>query len=158
MPTAAQLFAAGRDPVADAWLMLVELQEEHSGSEILRVARNNADVMHNGNVFYKSSFEIRLPGASDEEPRAGLQASNVTRAAGRRLMLARHPIRVRLIVIDAAAPDAAVIDTNDLLKVGRWSADGMLVDLELKARASHAEPLPFQRTSRHLYPAVWMTR
>jgi hypothetical protein len=155
--TTAQAAKAAYDPVDDPHIVLLEITEDHV-SGALRLARDNTDWTHGGNLYTRSAFEIVLPPAAGEEPEVRIEASNVLRLPGRALLLSRFTLRVRIIVIDTAAPEVALIDTGSLFKVGGWSVDADTVSIQLKAAVSWQEPYPFRRTDRVNFPAAWMTR
>lgn len=154
-PTVEQRHKLDRDPVRDPHIVLLEFQEDGQ-SAIHRAAINTDDVTWNGNVYYKASITINLPNTSGDETRASLTASNVDRLLSRALDSANRRINVRIILIDYAAPDAAIIDTKNLMIIPSASGNAKEINVELGPRASLLEPVPFKKTTKMEFPGIWL--
>lgn len=156
MVTAAQRHKLNRDPVVDPHIILLEFSEDGQGV-IIRAAINTEDVVHNGETYTAAAIKATLPSAQNKEVTASLSASNTERILGRAIDAAKKRINVRIILIDYALPDVAVIDTQDLLVATSSSVSGVSVEMQLGPRSTLQEPVPARRTTRSTFPGVWPT-
>lgn len=158
--TAAQIHKFNRDPLADPVLLLVEIEELHSGS-ILRFARNNENVTSTvgdgstSETWTAAAIEFARTGYGEEIKGVSISVSNVTRAAGRALILSSEPIRVRLIPIDYAAPNVALEDTLDLLYIASGMISPERVEAKLESVIDWSVPWPPYRITKVLFPGVF---
>tara|TARA_R110000851_G_C13102466_1_gene568879 strand:- start:15090 stop:15566 length:477 start_codon:yes stop_codon:yes gene_type:complete len=154
-PTTAQRHKLNRDPVADPHLILLEFQEDGK-SFVHRAAINTEDVEWNGETYSRAAISVQLPQTADGETSAQLVASNIDRILGRAINAATQRINVRLILIDFAAPDAAIIDTRNLLVIPSASGSATQVTAQLAPRASLLEPVPSKQTTKAEFPGIWL--
>lgn len=154
-PTPAQRHKLNRDPVVDPHIILLEFQEDGK-SFVHRAAINTEDVTFEGNVFSRAAISVELPQTADGETSAQLVASNIDRVFGRAINSATQRINVRLILIDAALPDAAIIDTKNLLIMPSASGSATQVSAALAPRASLLEPVPSKQTTKADFPGIWL--
>lgn len=154
-PTEAQRHKLNRDPVADPHLILLEFQEDGK-SLVHRAAINTEDVTWEGDVYSRASISVELPQTGDGETSAQLVASNIDRILGRAINSATQRINVRLILIDSALPDAAIIDTKNLLVIPSASGSATQVSATLAPRASLLEPVPAKQTTKADFPGIWL--
>lgn len=154
-PTEAQRHKLNRDPIRDPHIVLLEFQEDGQSS-VHRAAINTENVTWNGEIYYRASIDIQLPGTGGDETRATMTASNVDRLLSRALDSATQRINVRMILIDYAAPDAAIIDTQNLLVIPSATGSSTEITADLGPRASLLEPVPFQKTTKDQFPGVWL--
>lgn len=158
MPTVtdAQRHKLNRDPITDAHVILMEFQEDGQAA-IERAALNNEDITWNGEIYNRSDFEIQTPSTGDGEINAQLATANIDRYISRALDSATQRINVRIILIDTAAPEVAIIDTANLMVMPIASADEFgAITAQLGARAGLLEPVPFQRTTKAFFPGIWL--
>jgi hypothetical protein len=154
-PTDAQRHKLNRDPIRDPHIILLEFQEDGQAA-INRAAINTEDVIWNGNTYYKSSIDIQLPVTGDNETRATMTASNIDRLLSRAIDSANQRINVRMILIDYAAPETAIIDTKNLLVIPSASGDANSVTADLGPRATLLEPVPSKKTTKLEFPGIWL--
>lgn len=154
-PTEAQRHKLNRDPIKDPHIVLLEFQEDGQAS-VHRAAINTEDIVWNGETYYRSSIDIQLPASGEDEARAQLVASNVDRILSRALDAATQRINVRMILIDAAAPDTPLIDTANLMVIPSGSGNAAEISVDLGPRAGLLEPVPFQRTTKQAFPGIWL--
>lgn len=153
--SAAQLDKAGRDPLIDAHVLLLEFAEDGS-AVVHRAAVNTEDVTHKGEVYGKAPFQVVLPSSGSGDVRAQIEIPNVDRVIGRALDSARARINVRLILVDSANLDVAIVDTKNLLVMPRASGNSERLSAELGPRATLQEPVPSRKTSKASFPGVWI--
>lgn len=155
-PTVATRHAVNRDPIRDAYVILLEFQED-GASTVLRAAVNNEDLVYAGNTYTRSAIQVSAPSTDDNDASASLTVSNVDRQIGRALDACRRRISVRMMVIDtgnlAADP---VIDTRNLMVIPSASGNTEAITAQLGPRADQQEPVPFQRTTKGMFPGVWI--
>lgn len=154
-PTPAQRHKLNRDPVADPHLILLEFQEDGK-SFIHRAVINTEDIERGGETYSRAAISVELPGTSDSETSAKLVASNVDRVLGRAVNAAVQRINARLILIDYAEPDEAIIDTRNLLVISSASVSAGQVTATLSARATLLEPVPSKQTTKAQFPGIWL--
>jgi hypothetical protein len=155
-PTTAQRHKLNRDPVTDPHIILLEFQEDGK-SLVHRAAINTEDVEWNGETYVRAAVSVELPETRDGETRAQVVASNVERIMSRALNSATQRINVRLILIDVAAPEYALIDTMNLLVIPSASGNAERITMQLAPRASLQEPVPFKQTTKADFPGVWLS-
>lgn len=152
--TDAQRHKADRDPVRDPHILLLEFWEDGGGT-VERAAVNNEDVTFESNTFYRSGIEVHVPSSGENDQSASLSVSNVDRVIGRAIDRARNRINCRLIMVDVSDLSTAIIDTKNLMVIPSSSGDTVRITATLGPRAEQNEPVPFQRTTRALFPGVW---
>lgn len=154
--TDAQRHKLNRDPITDAHVLLLEFQEDGQ-SVIERAAINTEDIVWNGETYYRAGIEVKLPSTGDGDISAQLVAANVDRLISRALDKAEQRINVRMIMIDTSAPDATLIDTENLLvmPIASTSPDGRIT-ASPSARANMQEPVPDKRTTKQEFPGAWL--
>lgn len=153
--TAAQIHKLNTDPISDAHILLVEIEEEHTGT-VLRYARNNEDVVSNGETYEAATIEFSLPGYGEEIRPVSMTVSNVNRAPGRALVLSSERIMVRLMVIDYASPDTYLEDTQDLLAIVDADIDQQTVEARLISVIDWQSPVPFFKTTQGMFPGLFV--
>lgn len=154
MVTPAQRHKVNRDPIADPHIMLLEFWED--GEEtVIRAAVNNESVVHNGETYVPTNINLTLPSKENEEVSARLTASNSERLMGRAIDRAARRINVRMLMIDVAIPDVAIVDTLNLMVADSVQVSGILLNMTLGPRASLQEPVPVRRTTRNSFPGTW---
>lgn len=145
-----------RDPIVDAHVILLEFQED-GATDVLRVAVNNEDVVFDGQTYTRSAIQVHPPSSGGDDPTASLSVSNVDREVGKVLDACRKRINVRLMVVDTGNLTAdPIIDTRNLMVIPSASGDTVQVTAQLGPRADQQEPVPFQRTTRQMFPGVWV--
>lgn len=154
-PTVDQRHKLNRRPVVDPHLILLEFQEDGKAF-VHRAAINTEDVTWEGHVFDRAAISVELPQTNDGETSAQLVASNVDRVLGRAINAATQRINVRLILIDHAAPEEAIIDTKNLLVIPSASGSATQVSATLAPRASLLEPVPAKQTTKADFPGIWL--
>lgn len=154
MVTQAQRRKANADPIVDAHLLLIEFQEEGS-TTVHRAVFNNEDIVSGGNTFTATDISVSVPPSGNEMPSLNIEMSNISRVIGKALSWAKARIKVRLMLIDAAAPNVYIMDTYNLLVVGSPSGDSERISASLVARAGLDEPWPPRPTSKQFFPGVW---
>lgn len=154
-PTPAQRHKLNRDPVEEPHLILLEFKEDGK-SFVHRAAINTEDVDRGGETYDRAAISVVLPKTGDGETSAQLVASNVDRVFGRAINAARQRINVRLILIDFAAPDIAIIDTKNLLVISSASGTGTQITATLAPRATLLEPVPSKQTTKADFPGIWL--
>ncbi len=155
VPTSAQRHKLNRDPVTDAHVVLLEFQED-GRSAITRLAINTEDVEHDGNTYTRASIDTQLPSTGDDDTTAQLSVSNIDRVLGRIIDAARQRINVRILFVDTAEPDVAIVDTKNLIVIQSVSGNSVRLTATLGPRVSLQEPVPFQKTTRNFFPGVWL--
>lgn len=155
VPTTSQRRKLDREPVSDPHVILLEFQED-GRTEVTRVAVNTEDVTHNGNTYTRASIGVQLPDTGSDDTRAQLTVSNIDRTLSRILDAARQRISVRIIFVDTANPDVAIVDTKNLLVLEQASGTSGEISVTLGPRVSLQEPVPFQKTTRQGFPGVWI--
>lgn len=152
----AQRLKLNRDPISDAHIILLEFRED-GRSTVHRAAINNEDIIHAGNTYVATDILISLPNSGDRDASVRLDMSNLSRVIGAAINRARNRIGCRIILIDVAVPDVALMDTKNLFILNQASGDSVRISSDLGPRASLQEPVPFRRTSRKFYPGVFFT-
>lgn len=153
--TSAQRHKLNRDPVSDPHVILLEFQEDGQ-AVIERAAINTEDIVWNGNTYVAAAIDVVAPMSGGDETSAQLRASNVDRVIGRALNAATGRVNVRIIVIDTALPDVALIDTKNNLVFTDTTIAADVVSATLGSRMSLLEPVPPRRTTRSTFPGVWL--
>lgn len=151
--TTAQLERMNRDPVDDPHILLVEFEEEHSGT-VHRYCRNNEDIESDGETYLAATIEFGLPGHGAEIRPVSLMVSNVDRKAGRALLMSQERVMVRLMVIEASDPDTYLVDTLDLLAIESADIDAEAVEGQLASVIDFQSPVPFRRVTKDLFPGT----
>ncbi len=82
--------------------------------------------------------------------------SNIDRVLGRIIDAARQRINVRILFVDTAEPDVAIVDTKNLIVIQSVSGNSVRLTATLGPRVSLQEPVPFQKTTRNFFPGVWL--
>jgi hypothetical protein len=154
--TSQQRAKANRDPITDPHIVLLEFWEE-GRSLIHRAAINNEDVVHLENTYQWADITISLPGSSDKASTPSLEMSNLTRIPGAAINQARGLIICRMILVDIANPDVALLDTKNMFVITQASGDSVRISADLGPRADLQEPVPFKKTSRVFFPGVYFT-
>lgn len=158
--TAAQIEKLNRDPITDPYLLLVEIEELNTGT-VHRYVNNNEDITSTvsdgstSETWTAATIAFSLPGSGEEIRDVSLTVSNIDRAAGRALILSSDMIMVRLIVIDYASPNAALIDTYDLMHIGTGDVDAETVEVKLISSIDFNLPWPPGRMTEQLFPGVY---
>lgn len=157
MPVAAvfDIHKMNRDPVTDPYLLLVEAEEMHTGI-VHRFVVDNTPLTSRGEVFEPLAIEFTLPAKGEEQQPVTATVSNVDREAGRVVLSASSRVMVRLIVIDATAPDVYLIDTLDMFFAAEAPITFEDVDLTLAPVIDWQSPVPFYKTTQNLFPGVWV--
>lgn len=153
-PTEAQRHKLNRDPISDPHIILLEFKEDGQ-SAVQRAAINSEDVTWGGEVYYRSSIDIQLPNTGSDQTSAKMTAPNIDRLLSRAIDAATQRINVRMILIDTAT-EVAIIDTKNLLVIPSATGSGSEVSADLGPRASLLEPVPFQKTTKDGFPAIWL--
>lgn len=143
------------DPIEDAHVILVEVQEDGQ-SAIHRAAINTEDIVSNGETYVASEIFITLPNSSDEEVGVSVSMSNITRVISRAIVRARNRIGLRMMLIDTADPDTYLKDTGNMLVLINVSGNENISG-DLAPRASVLEPWPPMRTRKQFFPGQWFT-
>lgn len=146
----------GRDPVADAVVVLLEFQED--GRDTVHRAAINNDVESNSETYVATAIDISLPGSGDAEPAVSLSMSNLSRVAGIMAARARNRIGCRLMLVDTADPDTLLIDTGDMYVIREVSGDSVRLSATLGPRASFQEPVPGRRATKPFFPGTWFLK
>lgn len=154
-PDTAQRHKLNRDPVRDPHVILLEFQEDGK-SMVHRAAINTEDVTWRGELYIRAAISVELPQTRDGETRAQVVLSNIERIFSRAMNAATQRINVRLILIDIAVPDVALIDTMNLLVIPSASGTATSVTGQLAPRASLLEPVPHRQTTKAEMPGVWL--
>lgn len=158
--TTAQIHKLNRDPVSDPHLLLIEIEELHSGF-VHRHCRNNEAVLSrvsDGSTQYSyepATIEFSRIGHGEEIRGVSITVSNVDRNAGRALILSSEPVMVRMIVIDYASPDTALEDTLDLLGVASADISPQAIEARLESNLDFQLPWPPFRTTAQLFPGLF---
>lgn len=150
----AQRHKVNRDPIRDPHIILLEFQEDGQDA-VNRAAINTENVTFEGNEFLRAQIGVVLPETGGDDTAAQLVASNVDRTLGRALDAATQRINCRMILVDVANPDEAIIDTKNLMVIATATANSEEVNAALGPRASLQEPVPARRTTRQQFPGVW---
>lgn len=141
------------DPIADAHVILVEIQEDGS-SEVNRATINTEDIVSNGNTYTAAEIFINLPNSADEELTVSVSISNITREISRAVRRARNRIGIRMMLIDTSDPDTYLKDTGNLLVLSNISGNETISG-DLTPRAGINEPWPPMRTRKQFFPGQW---
>ena len=157
MVTTTQRHKVNRDPISDAHLILLEFQEDGE-STVHRAAINNEDIISNGNTYSGMAISISLPGSGDGEQNVTIEASNITRDLGRAFLAASRQVGCRIMLIDASAPNTAILDTGNSLVIRDVSVTGATISASLGSRAPLNEPYPWKRTSKIFFPGLFFRK
>lgn len=158
--TTAQIHKQNLDPVTDPQLLLVEIEELHSGV-VHRYVRDVDDLESSVSdgvtteTWTAASIEFSWTGHGEEIRDVNITVSNVYRDAGRALILSSEPIMVRLIVIDYASPNTAMADTLDLLFIGEATIGPETVEGKLTSTILWDSAYPFYRATKMLLPGIY---
>ena len=146
-----------RDPISDAFIILLEFQEDGS-SEVIRAAANNEDVISNGNTYTAADISVTLPGSSDVEQFVSIEMSNVHREPGKAINRSRNRIGVKFLFIDSSDPDTYLYQTYNMMVLQQVSLNSIRITGSIGPRARLNEPYPFRPTTKTFFPALWFTQ
>lgn len=141
------------DPIEDAHVILVEVQEDGSDT-VHRAAINTDDIVSNGETYVAAEIFINPPNSSDEEVGVSVSMSNITREISRAVLRSRNRIGLRMMLIDTSAPDTYLKDTGNLLVLTNVSGNEVVTG-DLKPRAGSNETWPPMRTRKQFFPGQW---
>jgi len=153
--TAAQIHKLNKDPITDPHVLLIEIEEEHTGV-FHAYTTDNQDVVSNGVTYVPATIEFSIPKHGEEQEPVTVSVSNVHRAPGRALILSTEAIMVRMMAVDVSDPDTLLIDTLDMFQIAGAPIDSEAVDAELGPVIDWQHPVPFLRTTKDRFPGVWV--
>lgn len=141
------------DPITDAHVLLIEVQEDGQ-SFVHRAVVDVDDIVSNGNTYTASEIFINLPNAGEEEVGVSVSMSNITREISRAILRARNRVGLRMMLIDVSDPDTYIKDTGNLLVLANVSGNETVTG-DLLPRATSQEPWPPMRTRKQFFPGQW---
>lgn len=143
------------DGIADPFILLIELEEEYSGI-VHRFCNDNGDILSNGETYVPFAIDFALPAKGEEQTPVNVSVSNVDREPGKALLSADSRVMFRMMVIDAADPDAYIMDTLDMFFLSDSTISAQLADGTVAPVIDWQTPTPFFKTTQNLFPGVWV--
>src|SRR4051812_32084388 len=120
MVTAAARHKVNLDPIRDAHIILLEVQEDGNAT-VHRAAVNVDDIVSNGETYTATDINVTVPNSGDDEVSVSISMTNVDRLIGKAIGRARNRIGVRIMLIDSSAPDTLLRDSANLLVLTNMS-------------------------------------
>lgn len=125
-----------------------------AGSTVLRLARNNQDVVSRGLTFIAYPFDLALATDGEESPRMTLRIANVDRRITDALLRLVVPPSFKIEAVLTSSPNT-VERAFDNFVLRNFTADAISVEAELAQERLSTEPWPRYRAIPSITPVFF---